>query len=364
MIDGDAATQPTPQNTFYEKTVVLLQLGIILLAFSMEPAAGLALHHAWRSVPDNSEDWAQLRKQLAEIRNQRCELAHRQIMLRNEPRMFAAQFWRDFSRAMLAKSRRNTKNRLPLLVLASAGLGTALAHAQVVVHADPNTVIAIDLSTSVGTPGPDEKTDFQKNVNGVTHVLSYLTSGSSVTVIGITDHSYAQPYILLSPHISDDPGYFGERLTRARAQLIHAWVERSAHLTHAFRHTDIIGAIQLASDLFAQKPTSGSRTFIIFSDMRQNTSDLNVERMRLVPRLTGPSKRFGPIPHLRNVEGFVLGVDGAGKSSAYRQSLRRFWTDWMAVDSDSVLREAPEGGGGMFSERAPADPNADGSRRR
>jgi hypothetical protein len=163
---------------------------------------------------------AQLRKQLAEIRNQRCELAHRQIMLCNEPRMFAAQFWRDFSRAMLAKSRRNTKNRLPLLVLASAGLGTTLAHAQVVVHADPNTVIAIDLSTSVGTPGPDGKTDFQKNVNGVTHVLSYLTSGSSVTVIGITDHSYAQPYVLLSAHISDDPGYFGERLTRARAQLI------------------------------------------------------------------------------------------------------------------------------------------------
>jgi hypothetical protein len=33
-----------------------------------------------------------------------------------------------------------------------------------------------------------------------------------VTVIGITDHSFGKPDILLSARIPDDAGYFGERL--------------------------------------------------------------------------------------------------------------------------------------------------------
>ena len=41
----------------------------------------------------------------------------------------------------------------------------------------------------------------------------------TVTIIGITDHSFSQPYILFSATDSDDPGYFGERLGAARNQL-------------------------------------------------------------------------------------------------------------------------------------------------
>jgi hypothetical protein len=46
---------------------------------------------------------------------------------------------------------------------------------------------------------------------------------------------------------------------------------------------------------------------------------------------------------LRDVDVYVLGVDGAGKSASYWQGLRQFWTTYFlsagaAVRSFSVLR--------------------------
>ena len=64
----DADPQPAPmQNNFYEKTIPLLQLVMILLAMSMELGAGLAMHEVWRLSSEEKENWSQLRKQLKEI---------------------------------------------------------------------------------------------------------------------------------------------------------------------------------------------------------------------------------------------------------------------------------------------------------
>ena len=197
-------------------------------------------------------------------------------------------------------------------------------------------------------PDPDAKSDFQKNIDGVTRLLSQAPAGSRITVIGITDHSFAQPYILLSARIPDDAGYFGERLAAARNQLIRAWKQRSGHLTPNFQQTDILGALQLAKEIFGQQPDADRSTLVIFSDMRQSTQDLDLESAGDCAALFAPvTTQCGAIPKLRNVQGYVLGVDGSGRPSAYWQSLQEFWKGYFqsagaVLKSYSVLREMPQ----------------------
>ena len=270
---------PSLTTLFYDSTVGLLRLALLLLAFAMEVGAGLVLRETWRSAPDNSEDWNKLRKEQGEIRIQMCALANQIIALRNEGAIFVMRFWRDFYGAMLSIAVRSAMIKLPVILLAASIWSAVRALAET----HTSVVIAIDLTQSVVINGPDNKSEFQKNVDGTAKVLAQVPCGSHVTVIGITDHSYAQPYILLSAHIPDDPGYFGERLTGARDQLIRAWKVRSSCLAPHFPETDILGVLQLADDIFAQDPGAEQKTLLIFSDMRQSTHDLDLESPAIVP---------------------------------------------------------------------------------
>ena len=313
VVIDDSAPQTEPQNTFYDSTTTLSSAALLLLAFAMELGAGLTLCDAWRSIPDNSEDWVRLRRELVGVRLRMSEIASEATMLRNEPEIFVNCFWRDFYCALLSSATRRAMTELLVLVLGLFIFGVGHAHAEDRL----DMVVAIDLTQSVATTGPDGKTDFQKNIDGVTRVLSQVPAGARVTVIGITDHSFAQPYILLSARVPDDTGYFGERLNAAKDQIARAWKLRSSRLDCHFRHTDIIGALQLASQIFAQQPDASSKTLVIFSDMRQNTIDLNLESLKIVPSFATVSKRFGALPELHNVQIQVLGADGVGKSNAY-----------------------------------------------
>ena len=61
--------------------------------------------------------------------------------------------------------------------------------------------------------------------------------------------------------------------------------------------------------------------------MRESTNDLDFERAKtisLAQVLPSVEKR-GLLAHLQGVEVYALGVDGAGKSFAYWNSLRDFW---------------------------------------
>jgi hypothetical protein len=343
VVFDDSPPQPATQNTFYDSALVLLRTALLLMAFAMELGAGLVLREAWRSTPDSSEDWNKLRKELAEVRRCMVEIACQVTMLRNEPGIFVARFWFDFYRAMLSNAVRSAITKLLVLILGLFLLAPERAHAE----DHLSEVVAIDLTQSVATSGPDSKSEFQKNVDGVTLLLSEVPAGSRITVIGITDHSFAQPYILLSARVPGDSGYFGERLAAARSQLIRAWKLRSSHLAPQFQQTDILGALQLADQILSQEPDAGNKTIVIFSDMRQSTLDLNLEAPKIVPPFATVTKRCGGVPALQNVQGYVLGADGAGKSSAYWQSLQTFWKDYFhnagaVLKAYSVLRELPQ----------------------
>ena len=147
---------------------------------------------------------------------------------------------------MLTNAVRSALSKSLIIPLAFAALAVPVSRAQ----ANENLVVAIDLTASVAATGPDGKSEFQKNIDAVTGVLAQVPAASRVTVIGITDHSFAQPYILMSARTGADPGYFGERLSGARGQLVRTWRQRSARLDPHFRRTDILGALQFGqSDL-------------------------------------------------------------------------------------------------------------------
>lgn len=340
VVIDDAQPQPETPNTFYDRATALLSVALLLMAFATEIGGGLVLHEAWRSAPDNSEDWAKLRRELIEVQQRMAEIAAQVTMLRNEPDIFGARFWRDFHRAMLLNATRSAMTKLLLVLLFISALAVPRTSAQD--HLD--LVIAIDLTRSVAAVGPDGKTDFQKNVEGVSRVIAQVPAGTRLTVIGITDHSFAEPYILMSAHVPNDPGYFGERQNTARGQIVRVWQQRAGRLSPDFKQTDIFGALGLASQLFAEQRDATPKKLVIFSDMRESTPCLDLEHLKIVPAFATIGNRCGEIPALSDVQVYVAGLDGAGKSAGYWQSLRTFWTAYFesaraALSGFTILRD-------------------------
>jgi hypothetical protein len=279
---------------------------------------------------------------LVEVRQRLAGIAGEIILLRNAPKVFEARYWRDFYRTLLLNATRSAIAKLLLIVFALTALVVPMARAQ----DHLNLVIAIDLTKSVAALGPDGKSDFQKDVEGVSRVLAQVPIGTRLTVIGITDRSFAQPYILMRAQVPDDPGYFGERLTVARNQVVRAWRLKASQLSPDFKQTDIFGALDLASQLFAADPGPTREEIIIFSDMRESVPGMDFERMSSVPPYQSVISGGIELPNLSNVDIWIAGVDGAGKSTAYWESLHRFWQHYFpgaqaTLETFSVLAEVP-----------------------
>ena len=327
VVIDDSQPAPETPNTFYGSTVGLLRLATVLLAFAMELGGGLALSEAWTSSADSSENWAKLREELSIVQLRMVGLVRGVTLLENEPALFTHKFWRDFHGSMITQAVRNAMNKM--LVLAVALMLASHAHAASPQHL--NLVVAIDLSKSVAAKGPDGTTEFQKNVDGVTRLLAQVSADTRVTIVGITDRSFAQPYILLSATVPSDPGYFGERLSVARTQLVQSWKRRSVSLQPVFPATDVLGALLLASQIFQQQSIHIERSvLVLFSDMRNSTAELNLESP-----LGHPSN---PVPiDLHQAEVFALGVDGAGLPTTRWHDIERFWSSYLH-DSSASLR--------------------------
>lgn len=118
---------------------------------------------------------------------------------------------------------------------------------------------------------------------------------------------------------------------------------RSAQLEPRFRQTDIIGALLVAGQIFDEQQGSGKKMLVVFSDMRQNTGDLDIESQPILDA----KKRAQIVPNdLHGVQIYALGVDGAGLNIASWHSLRQFWTKYFLeagaeLSAFSVLRFPP-----------------------
>jgi hypothetical protein len=334
---------PQAENNFYDRTLVLLRLLMALLALAMEIGAGLALYEARRLGSVSGDDPARLIEAVKAVEATMVSKLEELKRLENASAVFQNEFWRDFYRALSDGLTRRSLVKLSTLVLCVVLVIAPRAHA-----ADRlSLVIALDLTRSVAVKGTDQRQEFQKNVDAVARVLAKVPAGARITVLGITDRSFSQPSILLSAELSDDAGYFGERLQAARGRLIGVFRKRANDLHPDSRQTDVAGALIAASDLFRASP--GRRNIlVVFSDMRSDTPALDLEHARIVSVAFAMQKaeKGRLLPDLHGVEVYALGVDGAGKDMRYWQTLRDFWTAYFTrtgaiLRAYSVLRDPP-----------------------
>jgi hypothetical protein len=344
VVSGDDQPMTSePANSFYDSTLVLLRIVMALLALAMELGAGLALQDARRLGQGSGEDPEVLTAELAEVHRQLVSSLHDLTVRENEAAAFIARFWRDFYRSMLSHAARSALSKLLMLAV---GVGVLFLMPHRALGADRlDIVVMVDLTQSVAVKGHDGKTESEKNLQAVSRLLAQVPAGSRVTVLGITDNSFAQPYILLSADVGSDAGYFKEKLTSARQELVRLWQRRIEHLPGGFKHTDILGALLLADQLFHERPKGWRNVLVIFSDMRQETNNLNLETpVRLDSKAAVVrSEKRRLIARLENIDVYVLGVDNAGRPIEYWGRLRNFWLGYFAraganVQSYSILR--------------------------
>jgi len=342
---GENSRPPATENTFYERTLGLLRLVMAFLAFAIEIGAGIALHEASQLSSATGEDATALRRELAGVREQMIAHGHEVLALENAGAAFEHEFWRDFYRSFLNGMKRGALQKLLILTLC---LGI-FAHGRAYAADRVDLVVLLDLSQSVAVKGHDSKAEFEKNVQSITSILATLPAGAKITVLGITDDSFATPYIIFSAGLTGDEGYFKERLAKGHEALTRAWVERSTRLAPRCAQTDILGALLIASEVFRESPTGRHKVLVILSDMRQATRGLNLERQTVVQTDTAlrqvANKKL--LADLHGVDVYAEGVDGAGESVGYWQSLRDFWTAYFGRSGAilklySVLRDVPE----------------------
>jgi len=345
VTNAEDAPPPAIDNTFYERTLGRLRLLMALLAFAIEIGAGIALHEAGQLITPTGEDAAALRRELAAVQERIVAHAHEVWTLEHAGAAFEHEFWRDFYRSLLNGVKRGAYQKL-LLVVLCFGL---LAHGTSYASERVDLVVFLDLSKSVAAKGQDNTVEFDKNVQTITRLLAMLPAGTKITVFGITNESFGSPYVLFSAELTSDEGYFKERLAKGRATLVRAWRERAARLAPHCAHTDILGTLLVASEVFHGSSVERRKVLVILSDMRQETAALDLERRVLVQPKTAIKQVADRklLADLRGVEVYALGVDAAGKSVVYWQSLRDFWAEYFGrcgadLKTYSILRELPE----------------------
>lgn len=202
------------------------------------------------------------------------------------------------------------------------------------ISAASRTVIVLkDLSLS--TPAHQDSLDNRFICN----LLSQLGAGDKIYVVGITETSFTNPFMLLQGEIPLDRHPLQAKVLKAREALAKSWNERRRSLKLQARQTDIIGAMCYASLLFKNDPSE--KLLIILSDMRQSSKVLNLERETVIDadQALARIKNAGFLPDLSNVNVAVLGVHTTGKrmSPGYYQSLEAFWQRFLTEAHAELL---------------------------
>lgn len=335
-IEDDTRTVPT-ENTFFQDSAILLCITLPLLAIGMDLGAGIALHEARRLSAESTDNRKQLSQELDSVSQQMIAKHFEVTSLKIEPVAFEKQFWRDFYYAMLTRTAKNAMKKILVLGVALVLFSTGHVFAQ---EPTTNMVILVDLSKSVAAQGQPGESPCEKNFKAVGRVLESTSAGTRITVLGITADSFGEPDVLLSAQVSNDPGYFGEKLTNARQTLSKIWQKRSEHLKCNAQATDILGTLLVAEQIFKENSAVHSE-LIIFSDMRQDTKEFNLES---TGGLASSRKLFNRlaanhlIPDLHGVSVNILGVDNIGNSLERWHQVEAFWKQYFQI-ANADMRE-------------------------
>ena len=187
-------------------------------------------------------------------------------------------------------------------------------------------ILFLDCSGSVGVKDySGTNMEFTENKAAVEHFIrNRLSPGDLIKVFAITERSFERPYVLIHDRVSPQKGSFGEGLAKEKLRLLKQW--QGLKLEPTAKATDIFGAVGLAAIHFSQG--SEEKNLIFFSDMRQCTAALDFESpSRLKPEsIALEVAQKGLVYKVPGVRVHCLGVHSAGKTPAYWQDLKAFWT--------------------------------------
>ncbi len=347
-----AAPDAAAATAFYSHAIWKLQVFMALLAVAMELGSGVAMFEAGKLDLGGYKHAAHAREELAHVEGEMVSIIRSVTHLENDPVINEAEFWRNFHLGLFERIKRSGLLHFIILFAFLVFGGSNSSSARTVgsrsaANDRASVVIALDFTQSVAGKGYDGKTDFEKNVEAACALVSQLPPGTEITVLAITDRSFSQPFILLRRELPRDKGplQFLDRIAIAKTQAASELRRVALSSQHSILRTDIFGALILGADILRQSP--GRKVFVLFSDMRESTDDQDFERAKtisLAQVLPSVEKR-GLLARLQGVEVYALGVDGAGKSFAYWNSLRGFWESYFHkaganLKKYSALRDA------------------------
>jgi len=332
LIEGE--TMSANGTDFYKTYAWPLGFALALFSLGAEIGSGMAWGEVKRWTPCEGKSATLLQKRQTKNRAEQRRVLRPLEELRNRAPRFKERVKANVRSAV---SRWLERHHDAVIIAILLG---ALASPHARAAQGPCVTLLPDLTASVADArGLDGKSEMERNIAAVTQVLAQIPVGSQVSVIAITNRTFSSPYVLLAARIDGDPGYFQERIKTARTLLARAWQKRAGTLAARFGQSDVMGALVLAAQSFQARDCS-RKTLVIFSDMRQETPELNVAQQRLVA--AGPAmlaaEQHCLIPELTGVEVYALGVDAADRSVAYWQSLRDFWTEYFRKSGASLKR--------------------------
>ena len=197
------------------------------------------------------------------------------------------------------------------------------------VQAQPVVMVGLDLTQSMAQPGYDGRTELDRAWADLAGVIQTLPAGADFTIAAITDKSFSQPLVLSTRRLPRDRGplQFLDQVSAAKSRILAEARNRAPGLR--FAQTDVLGFLVYASDAL-KNVQPRSKILVILSDMRQSTMDLDFDTpatIDIAAALRAVEQRR-LVADLREVEVYVGNVHATGKSPAYWEALRQFWSSY------------------------------------
>lgn len=207
-----------------------------------------------------------------------------------------------------------------------------------------NVIVALfDLSGSVPARDKEMKKKYLDDFRQV--VNKKVKSGDCLFGLVITERSGSDRFIFKNECIPPSPGVFED--PKKQLEIVNQKNRILNKTKEAFDRsalgTDIIAGLRIASEIF-KKDNSHGRVLIIFSDMVNESVEINMERhtpeAKDVERLLENWHQAGSVPDLKNVKVYAW---GAGHPDEQRRvKIEQFWRRLFQALGAQVQEYSPE----------------------
>ena len=197
-------------------------------------------------------------------------------------------------------------------------------------------IVLLDLSQSV------PESVFKDYLTGIDRLITSMPEGGQrevcLSILGITEDSYGRPTRLAHKCLPIEKSPFKVKPKEVKQALREEWGGQKSNLRADRLKTDVLGAIAFAKDDFLGNTTK--RTLILFSDMRHDANDIDLDSPHVVsPNALAQVRQRGFLVNLKGISVCAVGVHTyrARHAKIYHESLIRFWESYFEESGTTLL---------------------------